>query len=284
MKHLLAALIAFFGLISGQMFAEGGETIVVSNVPEFLRAIGSNRTIVMRPGEYDLSAYAGQNGPSHAYRDAYDGGELVISEVSNLTIRGEGLHQVHLITQPQYGNVLVFEACADITLENIKAGHGPEKGYCTGGVIRLESCANTIIRNCYLYGSGIEGISAVKCASLDVQNTLITGCTYSIFTLEECADVVFESCKFFDNVEFDLVNIYRCSKVEMTKCKFRNNRAAEDWIGTKFFQVEGSAGVVAKACIFENNIAKHFMAKPSDVVLKKCKEVGNKWIDGTYQD
>lgn len=283
MKKVFALALILFVVFASHLHAANGETIIASNVPEFLRAIGSNRTIILKPGDYDLSAYSGQAGASYFFRDAYDGAELVISEVANLTIRGEGLQQVHLITKPQYGNVLVFEACADITLENIKAGHGPEKGYCTGGVLKLDRCANIIVRNCLLYGSGIEGITAEQCASLQVQNTTITGCTYSIFSISECADVAFEACKFFDNVEFDLVNIRACSKVHMTNCKFRNNRASLEWVHTKFFLVEESADVLAKKCSFENNVAKHFMTSEGDVVLKKCKQNGNNWAEGSYQ-
>jgi hypothetical protein len=139
------------------------------------------------------------------------------------------------------------------------------------------------VRNCFLYGSGIEGITADQCAVLQVQNTIITGCTYSIFSLNACADVDFEACKFFDNVEFDLVNIRDCAKVRMTNCKFRNNRASLEWVSTKFFNIEGSLDVMAKSCTFENNVAKHFMSKESDVTLKKCKQVGNNWVDGAYE-
>ena len=266
------------------MGLSAGQEYTVSNTREFLDALGSNRTIIVKQGEYDLSNYVTSTGASHYYRDTYDGAELVLNEIENLTIRGVGSNLTHFITRPSYGNVFVLVGCSNVKFESIKAGHGPEKGYCTGGVIYLEDCMEIEINNCLLYGSGIEGLTAEGSQDISLNNTAIQGCTYSILSLSGCTTVNFSACKFFDNEEFDMVNLNNCHEVTFKGCKFRNNRSNTDYSGQKFLNFSGTSSILFKKCNFEKNRAPYFGRDEYDAEFKKCKMSGNTWTKGKYSE
>ena len=127
--------------------AEGAYT--VSNVDDFIAAIGPDREIRLEAGTYDLSSactYAGETGNEYCYwNEVYDGYELVIRSANNLTITGAGKDVTILSTAPRYAQVLKLVGCYGILLDSFTAGHTKEPGSCVGGVIYLENCECVII-------------------------------------------------------------------------------------------------------------------------------------------
>jgi hypothetical protein len=81
-------------------------------------------------------------------------------------------------------------------LVEMVAGHGPEKGGCTGGVLNFSDSKNISVKNSVLFGSGTEGITAEKVKNLNCNNTIIRGCTYSIMRLNNCTKIKFNNCEF----------------------------------------------------------------------------------------
>lgn len=255
------------------------DQVRVTNAREFLEAIAPGRTIILAPGEYLLSERPSNFASQYVrFEDAYDGFEAIVHDVANLEIKGEGTHDSHLITKPRYGHVLRFENCATLKINNIKAGHGPEKGYCTGGVLNFKDCADVSILNSFLYGSGTEGITAERVAKLRCDNSVIMGCTYSIMSLREVADASFSGGKFFDNQEFEQLNIQQCARVAFEDCRFRNNRKG-DWDNINFMRVDESGDVSFKNCEFLDNKADAFANEGAVLKLKGCTFKGNSWPD-----
>lgn len=98
------------------IFAQKKE-ITVNNTKEFLNAIGSNCVIKLKEGSYDITSVEGLNlaqNDNYIYQDAYDGYELVVRDVKNLTIKGIGKRLSELLARPQYGHVLIFQGCDNI--------------------------------------------------------------------------------------------------------------------------------------------------------------------------
>ena len=176
----------------------------VTNVDEFLAAIAPDTTIYLEPGVYDLSEAAHRFGWESQYyywNDSFDGPELVIRGVSNLTIEGAGKDQVSIVAVPRYANVLTFETTSNLKLLNFTAGHSEAPGECTGGVLRFNYCTDTGIQGCGLYGCGILGVSASYCTGLDVVNTEIYECSYGAVSFQSCRDVALTGCDVHDNGE-----------------------------------------------------------------------------------
>lgn len=179
----------------------GGE-VTVSTVDELLGAIASDTTIYLQPGVYDLSAATDYGtlyeGGWYTWAEANDGWELVIDQVENLTIVGSAAAEVTLSAVPRYADVIVFEDCANITVENITAGHTIEPGVCMGGVLYLDGTEGFTVRGSALYGCGILGIQAVDSKTILAEDTAIYECSYGAVQTEACTDVRLVNCSVYD--------------------------------------------------------------------------------------
>lgn len=236
------------------------KTVTVTTVQEFLNAIGSNTTIQLKGHSFHISDLANPNnsGTNYNFREVYDGYELVISNVQNLKIIGLGKDLVRLYAKPEYGNVIAFDACTNITIENVDAGHGASKGACVGGVFKIENTDNFFIKNTVMYGSGIEGITTDNVTNLVCSNSFIRSCTYGIMTLANSKDILFENCVFEDNGVYDLVNIDVCENVSFKNCSFEKNRTeATDYSDYSLFKVTQSRNIKLENCFVEANAADY---------------------------
>lgn len=157
---------------------------------------------------------------------------------------------VEIITEPVYGNVLSFDNCSNITIENVDAGNGAEKGACTGGVFFLIRSRNINIRNTIMYGSGMEGITAEEVTGLKVSNSTIWGCSYSIMSIINSSDVEFSNCRFRDNAEYDMINIYSTmSSVVFKSCTITGNQTgSESYSDYSLFNVNSDYPLVLENC------------------------------------
>ena len=113
--------------------------IHVSTVDEFLSALAPDTEIILDAEFYDLSTatgYGETNSTYYRWEEVFDGVQLTIQDLSNLTIRAEGedITAHTLSARPRYAHVLNFDNCSAITLEGFTAGHTFEPGSCVGGV------------------------------------------------------------------------------------------------------------------------------------------------------
>ncbi len=185
--------------------------VKVKNVEQFLQAIGPDTCIILDSklmflskskgykeamdyfetnGMYDAE-YQEEDRPYYKWVNNYDGPSLVISGVSNMTIRAEGKDRsAHTISAvPRYADVLTFENCSAITLSGFTAGHTIEEGVCTGGVFLLENSQDILIENCGMYGCGTEGVCGMYSQNIQVVNSEIYECSYTGIELTQCDNV-----------------------------------------------------------------------------------------------
>lgn len=177
---------------------DGMRCVKVTNVDEFLAAIGPDTMIELVGDVFDLSTAAdyGAYGRQYYYwNNAYDGPELVISGVENLVIVGDG---VTIAAIPRYANVINFINCSGIELIGFTAGHTEEPGSCSGGVLNFQNCNDVTISACHLFGCGILGISAQGCEDFLVANTEIYECSNGAIWLGTVENFIFENCDIHD--------------------------------------------------------------------------------------
>ena len=272
MKRLVLILLTFLPVL---LWAKPQE-ISVSTVEDFLKAIGSNRTIILQKGSYVLSDFTEMEGENFFFQEHFNGKELVLHGITNLTIRGTGNHDSHLLTEPTYGQVIIFQDASEIRLENLKAGHGENKGECVGGVFSFKRCKDIAVENCMLYGSGTEGITAEDCKGLAVQNTAIYGCTYSICSLMACKNVSFTDCKLYENVEFEMVNASNSKGIVFKDCKFSKNRAGNASTDYSFFNLSASSVSLDHCTLLDNEAAK-LCNEPKKLKMKACTAPKSQW-------
>ena len=192
--------------------------IHVSNVDEFLAAIGPNKDIVLDSELYDLSTatgYGTTNGEYYRWEDIFDGPGLVIMNVTNMTIRtATGDVNKHTIAAiPRYADVLNFRACNNITLSGFTAGHTKEQGSCAGGVLEFSDCDAMTVENCGLFGCGILGVQADYCSNITVRNTEIYECSTGGVQMRDVDGVTLEGVTFRDIGGDSILSFISCSNV-----------------------------------------------------------------------
>ena len=282
---LTLVLILGCGLAAGPAAAATetpGETVKVSDVDEFLSAIAPDTVIELAAGTYDLSAAANYGEDTHStyysWNETYDGFELNLHNVQNLTIRGAGKGSTVLAAVPRYANVLRFSNCQNVAVENLTVGHTKEPGWCMGGVLLLELTDGARIENCGLYGCGTIGVQARDCNDLTVKSSEIYECSYGAVSVHSCRDVSVTGCDIHDHGaragEGDAMFLFDVNYSEgftVDHSRIRDNRAqvmlqsdyarrvlflSNDVRGNAFatcvFRLQGY-GITADGCVFEGN-------------------------------
>ncbi len=291
-KRLLAAVLAIALLIGGAVLAgpmpgaaaddQPDHVIKVSTVDGLLAAIAPDTVIELEAGTYDLTTASDYGQDTHSafysWNGAYDGFELVLQNMRNLTIRGAGKGETVLAAVPRYANVLQFYGCQGINVEALTAGHTTEPGFCMGGVLSFDNCERVTVDACGLYGCGTIGVQARECTELTVKSTEIYECSYGAVSVGSCRDVTVEDCDIHDHgtragqgdaiFVFDLnysdgVTIHN-NRIHDNRAQvmlnsdyarrvlFLSNELRGNAFVTNVFDLEGY-GITVDGCVFEGN-------------------------------
>ena len=182
---------------------DGRPIVCVHTVDELLDAIAPDTVIVLESGNYNLPSAAdygaATDSPWYRWEEAYDGYQLTVQDVSNLSLTGEGMGETILSTDPRYADVVQFHNCKGIELSKLTVGHTQEPGYCAGGVLFFNSCEKILVEACGLYGCGTIGVWAMDSADLTVMNSSIYECSYAAVSVSRCRDVLVSFCEIFNH-------------------------------------------------------------------------------------
>ena len=234
---------------------ESVNIVTVKNADELLSAIAPNTEILLEPGTYILSeasGYGKSGSEYYTWEDIYEGYQLVLTGVENLTIRGSGNLVTVVETDPRQAEVLALENCSNIVLEDFTAGHTRNRGLCGGGVIELTTCRDITMNRVGLYGCGVVGLNAMGSTGVILTESDIYECSssavylmnshevtisgnrvydigseayggYTFFDIDGCTEVRIENNSFSNSSLYNLVST-KNSKVELANNLFSNNR------------------------------------------------------------
>ncbi|MGC9503394.1 right-handed parallel beta-helix repeat-containing protein [Baaleninema sp.] len=235
--------------------------IYVSTAEAFLEAIGSNRTIFVNPGSYDLTN-VDRSAASDAvnFEAVHDGEQFHIYGVENLKIIGLGARSPRLLVRPRYATALSLINAQNVVLDNLELGHFPDTGYCSGGVLGLAGCHQIEIKNSNLFGSGTYGFILRNTQNFIARNTSVRHCTYGIASLISVTDSQFIDCEFAYNQKFTLIYAPDSSGIEFNGCEFNDNAVSDEY--SAIFDANLANAIVLENCKFENNAADTFSLNP----------------------
>lgn len=226
MKRLFAALAVLFCMAT--VFAQ--QTITVTNVKDFIKAIGSNRTIELKAGTYTLSEAYGVVNQSIKWEKKSQGNELVLVNVKNLVIKGGG--STIVATSP-YCEVMRLRGSENISLQDVVLSHTVQ-GPCGSGVLFVEDSTGVTLSNCTLDGSGAIGVTLMGSADFYMEHGAVSNCTYGLIDAESSEGITFYDVSFEGN--FDLGTALYASEVygmTFDSCTFFDNS------GSTFMWFEG---------------------------------------------
>lgn len=229
--------------------------ITVSNAEELINALGSNKRIYMKEGVYNLSSVrlSSINNSLVAVDEVYDGHELRLDGIHNLSIEGIGGAPSEIIVEPRYAFVLSFVNSSNIHIANVKAGH-TEGGYCAGGVFSFAQCAGISIEKTFMYGCGTYGLVLDGVMDMAVTDSTIYDCTYGIMLVTKSKGILFERCVFSDNTGG--IGVSQSSDFVIDSCEFLRNVCFDSDSGSDYiFYASESDNVVVRNSRFADNRA-----------------------------
>lgn len=262
--------------------------IVVSTVDEFLAAIGPDRTVYLQKGEYDLTKALdyGQATASgyYAWNACYDGYELSVQGIQNLTIVGESATAVALETTPRYANVIAFHNCENISVQSVTAGHREGAGGCVGAVLYFEAVHGISVSDCELYGCGTLGLELWDCQDILAENCTIRACSMGAASLDGCRNAQLKNCRMRncgteDSPAFYMVYLGQSDAVAIVDCSVENNTC------TRLMETHYSRDVQLLGSVIENNNVSDcaFALAQYGIIVEGCAFTDNE-IPAWYAD
>lgn len=228
------------------------EEVVVDNAEDFVKAIGSNKKIILKPGIYDLSSVSQDTElpKGVTWVNVDDGQELNISKISNLIIEGSTEGKTEIVVKPRFAEVMRFKSVDNVTIRNITAGHTPAEYICDAGVLGFQDSEDIKIDNCELYGCGSIGLVLSYVNRLDMTNSNINHCSLRAVQIYESYDVKIRKSKISNHEAYsDIIFISNSKDVLIEECEMSDNNNLE-WC---FFDVIGKSDVVVNKCKILNN-------------------------------
>ena len=244
--------------------------VKVSNVDELIAAIGSDRVIYLESGKYELSAAEGfgiASGENWYWRECYDGFELVIHDVENLEFMGQ--EGAEIVTRPRYANVMSFESCRNLSLVTVILGHTVEDGFCTGGVVSLDSCAVVSFHGAKLYGCGTVGIFAENCEDVYAVGCEIYDCSDYGVSAVSCKNIVIEQSLLHSNKDGYFQSVFyadSCEGFTVLNCEIYENEA-QSLLQSRYSQQVSMLGCTSHDNIFMTAIIHATGYSP---IIDKC--------------
>lgn len=262
------------------------EVIHVSTAGEFLEAIAPDVVIELAPGTYNLTEYlreASDNVSDYVARTFTDGWQAESHKIERLTIRGAKGGKVEVVSEPRYSDVLYFNDCSDIVIENITFGHTIEQGNCEGAVLAFDYCRKISLDGLDLYGCGTYGVVADHTVGIALKDCIIRECSYGIVDLL-CSDTVFEDCTFRDNRGFDMLSLSG-SFAHFEGCSFTGNEG--DNFLPAYYHSDSESGARFERCTFgsweSQRLNEELKDNESYVIGEDCRfEAGESKEDGVF--
>jgi len=247
--------------------------MTAGSVSEFADAIGSDRILNLEEQRYLLSPehLEGKLPDNVSLEKVFEGWQVNISDVHNMTIRGIRAEKTHIIVRPTHAFVLSFNNCQNITLENLTMAHNPPGG-CRGGVGQ-----NFNILSCHLYGSGTVGLDFQHVDGFVIKDSELSNCTHGILQARGLRNALFDKVMFHHNERFFGFKIERSKDVRFENCELTDNSFPDSIL----FDLDGDSSAVWRAGSIKRNRAKGLYAYPVNLKIENADVRANTFdIDG----
>ena len=272
----LVVLLVLF-MTTGVAGEEPLEEITVSTAEELLAALGSNRRILLQKGVYNLDvAKQVFVGNANVYfEESYGGLELILDDVHNLTIQGEGDLQSEIVIEERDSAVMSFLSCSNIRIQNMIAGHTKEGGECSSGVFFFYDCAGVSIDGTQMYGCGTHGLELYKATDVEVSDSSVFGCTAGAVYITESENILFKNCVFRDNTGYAIIGAEDSSYMTVDSCAFLRNTGEYG-----MFIISGSENIMVTNTEFTDNDMKALVdSEGSDIEFDTTNRFENNTFD-----
>ena len=265
----------------------GNNVYRVSTAREFIKALGSDRTIIISE-EATLNLYEALSDESFtnslkipinpnidelnlsnaiAIRNGWFSTGLYCIKINNLTIRGSAQKPAKILTEDGEAEVFNFDGCNGIHLENLILGHITNSG-CYGNVIDYYNCKNVSLTNCELFGCGIIGVYLSETSDFTCSKSKIYECSSNIVSIkDDCNNLLFSNCSFYNNGG-GIFTGKNNSNIVFSNCQFQNNK-------DELMENYSESPINLKSCVIHHNIQnigkKDMLITDRNTIIKDYK-------------
>ena len=211
------------------------DIVVVGGLFELFDEIADNKCILVMPGTYNITDFIEANEADLEYWDwtdekffgygvfqdeVYDGKQLIIGNVDNLTIMSSDPDDpAEIVVDPRYAQVLTFYDCDNLEIDDIVIGH-TEMGDCSGDVFDLIQCDNVEMNNVDAYGCGVIALSAAYCDDIRLDHCSFHDCYDGVIRAEYTSNIVAKYCRFSNVNSWGIITADN-SSIDLISCTFR---------------------------------------------------------------
>jgi hypothetical protein len=222
--------------------ARPAQVISVSDAAQFAAALGPDRTIVLRKGDYSWAGAKGVANDCLSWKGE-GGEELLISGLQNLTLRGAD--GARLLSESGRAPLIGLSDCRNVTFDNLRFVQGGLHAESVAGLvldrcsfeggrartIELWECSGVSLRRCELRGAAEGALSVSYAQGLEIRASRISGCEgYPLLYAEGSEGMSFEGTTFEGNRGGTFIESYAESEGEPPRfrdCVFLDNEF--DW-------------------------------------------------------
>ncbi|NJK93553.1 MAG: hypothetical protein HC905_00255 [Bacteroidales bacterium] len=220
MKYILfltSALIGCWISVSAK-----NRVVEVNNARELIGALGSERTIYLKSGIYNLSYNDSLYQLSAWYsRDtSFSSRGGVFHDLKNVKFIGIG--EVKIITNNYFEWVVNFINCKGLYFENMTIGHDTPSE-CEGGTAYFKNSSDISLKKVGLYGCGTVGLELNNIEDFYISESEIFKCTYNLIEIRESKNVRFNEVTFRESGQTDMLIFDKNGTITFTRCIFRDN-------------------------------------------------------------
>jgi len=256
-------------------------TISVSTAADFVRALGSDRTVFLQSGDYVLSSAYDVEGPDIEWQDSAEGKELVLRGLHDLTIRGVSGARI-IVDSPTVYFLDVISA-VNLQIDNVTFSRRPVSGGsdASAGGLYFDGCSNIELDRCAFEGSNGYPIELSDCREARFGKCRLTQGFNGALSLTGCADISLDGCTLWRNQGGPLLSVEESSSVSFSSCLFADN---EGGIFIDIYSDRVAAwNIRFDSCSFRDNRFDYFAKDGFLPTTDSCSFDGNSfgedWVD-----
>ncbi len=265
------------------------QTFTVASAKELLRAVGPNRTIVLKKGDYKLSSAYDVKSDYVSWNDADDGKELALSGLENVTFRGAD--GTRLVSDSGQAYLLGIYGGSGILFDNIAFVRSvADDVEVSAGSVYAESATGLSFDRCSFSGPTGYPLELWECEDLTIKRARIEGGRSGALYSGYVQGLELSGSTVRGNEGYPLLYLEESDGVHFTATTFEGNS------GSNFIEIYSEEGYVEdvafSSCVFKDNDFEYFSGSDVLPVTEDCAFEGSSfdenWAEGSvassYED
>ena len=266
-RRALTVLILCLAAAAGAA-AQGGapKVLSVSDLRGLVQAIGSDRTVVLRKGDYRLSKAVGIKNPNVEWIEVDGSKELKLKGLRNFTLRGAD--GARLVSDSEKAGILCVADSEGVTLDNLRfvreppkggnaeLGEGEEAEEFYADSLYAESVKGLVVDRCSFEGPSDAAISLWECPGARISRATVRGVVGSVLAALHSEGLELSASAVSDCQGYPLFYFEDCDNVLVSGTR------VESCEGDNFIEIYHESGAVAAIgfsdCSFESNEFDYF--------------------------